>query len=108
SRNVDPSQTAVLTVGTIHSGDAFNVISGEATLTGTTRSFDPTIDTLLKRRIQEVAEAICQAFGATCEVRFLINIPTVINSQAGVFPEHSHLGIFYQLAAIRSRCVNQD
>lgn len=83
SRSIDPSQTAVLTVGAFHSGDAFNVISGEATLTGTTRTFDPSIDALLQRRMQEVADGVCQAFGASCEIRYLINIPAVINSEGG-------------------------
>jgi len=83
SRTIDPAQTAVLTVGSFHSGDAFNVISGEAKLMGTIRSFDPLVNTILKQRIQEVAEGICQAFGASCELQWLINIPTVSNSPAG-------------------------
>jgi amidohydrolase len=83
ARSIDPSQTAVLTVGAFHSGDAFNVISGEATLSGTTRTFDPAIDAVLRQRIQEVAEGVCQAFGASCEIRYLINIPAVVNSEAG-------------------------
>ena len=83
ARNIDPAQTAVLTVGTLHSGDAFNVVSGEAKLTGTIRTFDPAIETLLKRRMQELADGICQAFGATCELRHFISIPAVINSKEG-------------------------
>jgi len=83
SRTIDPAQTAVLTIGSFHSGDAFNVISGEAKLMGTIRSFDPLVNTILKQRIQEIAEGICQAFGAKCELQWLINIPTVSNSPAG-------------------------
>jgi amidohydrolase len=83
ARNIDPMHTAVLTVGTFHSGDAPNVIAGEAKLRGTTRSFDPKADELLKRRMQEIADGVCQAFGATCELRHIINIPAVINSPQG-------------------------
>jgi amidohydrolase len=83
ARNIDPMHTAVLTVGTFHSGDAPNVIAGEAKLRGTTRSFDPAADALLKRRMQEIADGVCQAFGATCELRHIINIPAVINSPQG-------------------------
>lgn len=83
SRNIDPTQTAVLTVGTFHSGDLFNVISPEARLSGTIRTFDPAVETLLKQRMQEVADGICQAYGATCELRHVINIPAVINSPEG-------------------------
>ncbi len=83
SRNIDPAQTAVLTVGTLHSGDLYNVISGEARLSGTIRTFDPATEKLLKQRMQEVADSICQAFGATCELTHTMNIPAVINSPAG-------------------------
>jgi amidohydrolase len=83
ARNIDPMQTAVLTVGTITSGDAGNVISGEAKMTGTIRTFDPAVETLLKRRMEEIAVAICKGFGATCELRHPISIPAVINSSEG-------------------------
>ena len=83
ARNVDPSQTAVLTVGTLNSGDAFNVISGTAKISGTIRTFDPAVEQLVKRRMQEMADGICQAFGATCKLHHFINIPAVINSLEG-------------------------
>jgi amidohydrolase len=83
ARNIDPTQTAVLTVGTLHSGDLYNVISAEAKLSGTIRTFDPAVETLLKQRMQEVADGICQAFGASCEIKHTVNIPAVINSEEG-------------------------
>ncbi len=43
SRRIDPLAPAVVTVGSFHAGDAPNVLSGEAVLTGTTRSFDPAV-----------------------------------------------------------------
>jgi amidohydrolase len=83
ARNIDPAQTAVLTVGTFASGNAFNVISGSAKLTGTIRSFDPATETLLKQRMQEVADGVCAAFGASCTLRHIISIPAVINAPEG-------------------------
>ena len=83
ARSIDPSQTAVLTVGTFESGNAGNVISGEAKLTGTIRTFEPSVETLLKRRMQEIADGVCQAYGATCTLRHIISIPAVINSPQG-------------------------
>jgi amidohydrolase len=83
ARSIDPAQTAVLSVGTFDSGDAPNVISGEAKLTGTIRTFDAKIEALLKRRMQEVAEGICKAFGATHELRYYSNVPAVVNSAEG-------------------------
>jgi amidohydrolase len=83
SRNIDPSQTAVLSVCSFHSGDAPNVISGHAKLSGTIRTFDPEVETLLKKRMQEMADALCQAYGARCELSFSCNIPATINSESG-------------------------
>ena len=47
SRRLDPLAPAVVTVGSLHAGDAPNVIPGEAVLTGTTRSFDPGVRALI-------------------------------------------------------------
>jgi amidohydrolase len=88
ARNIDPMQTAVLTVGTLHSGDLYNVISHRAQLSGTIRSFDPAIDRQLKARMQEIAQAICAGFGATCEFRETMSIPATINSAAGAALMH--------------------
>lgn len=83
ARNLDPTHTAVLSVGTFHSGDAANVISGHARLSGTIRTFDPAVENRLKQRMQEIAAGMCQAFGATCRLNFSTCIPATVNSGAG-------------------------
>ena len=83
SRNLDPAQTAVLSVGAFHSGDAGNIIAAEARLKGTTRTFYPEVEQQLRRRMAEVAEGICAAFGATCELSFPFSVPATINSDEG-------------------------
>ncbi|MEX1018171.1 MAG: amidohydrolase [Litorilinea sp.] len=83
ARNVDPTQTAVLTVGSFHSGDQGNIIAGRAKLTGTIRSFDPQVDDLLKQRMAAMAEHICAAHGATCTLEHNVTVPATINSEAG-------------------------
>lgn len=83
ARNVDPTQTAVVTVGTFHAGDQGNVIAGRAKLTGTIRSFDPAVDALLKTRMAEMADNICAAYGATCSLEHTVTVPATINSAAG-------------------------
>lgn len=80
ARNVDPTQTAVLTVGTFNSGDQNNVVAGRATLTGTIRTFDPEVETLLKTRMATIAENICAAFGATCTLEHHNHVPATINA----------------------------
>jgi amidohydrolase len=82
SRNIDPTQTAVLSIGTFHSGDLFNVISGRAVLTGTIRTFDPAVEELLKQRMREVAEGVSRSFGATCQLDFEFTVPATVNSKS--------------------------
>ena len=56
ARNVDPSQPAVVTVGSMHAGTANNVISEQRETELSVRSFSPEIRALLKKRITELAE----------------------------------------------------
>lgn len=83
ARNVNPTDAAVLSVGTFHSGDADNIISAKATLTGTIRSFDPAVETLVTRRMKEIAEGLCMAHGATCDYSYKPHVGTTQNSEEG-------------------------
>jgi len=83
ARNLNPSETGVISVGTFASGMANNVIASEAKLTGTVRSFNDEVRTLLFRRIEEVAQGICQAHGATCTFTPRWGCPATVNSEAG-------------------------
>ena len=83
ARNVNPTDTAVVTVGSFQSGSAFNIISERAVLTGTVRTFDPAVRGLVHRRIQEVAGGICQAFGARYEFQVPTSCSATINSPEG-------------------------
>ena len=79
ARNVDPLQSAVVSVTTFHAGDAFNVIPQRARLTGTARSLDPLIRDLLERRMREVVQNIVAAFGATVRFNYERNYPVTVN-----------------------------
>ncbi len=83
ARNVNPTDTAVVTVGSFQSGSVGNVISERAVLQGTIRSFDPAVRLFLHRRIDEVAAGICQAFGATHEFSVPGGCPATVNSPEG-------------------------
>ena len=82
ARNVDPTQTAVVTVGTIHAGDAVNVIPEFAKLALSVRSFDPQVRILLEERITKLVHAIADGHGATAEIDYLRGHPVVVNSEA--------------------------
>lgn len=79
SRNVDPFQPAVVTVGKFQSGSNFNVIAQTAFLEGTVRCFDPGLTEFLPRRIEQVVRGICDAHGATYEFDYKHHYPAVIN-----------------------------
>lgn len=64
SRRVDPLKPAVVTVGSFHAGNAFNVIADRATLTGTVRTFDPEVRDLIEAEIEKVVRGECDSFGA--------------------------------------------
>jgi hippurate hydrolase len=82
SRNVDPRDTAVVTVGSIHGGKAANVIPDEVELKLTVRAFRPEVRELLRERIPALAESVVAGFGARAEIEFPRGFPSVINHAA--------------------------
>ncbi len=82
ARNVDPSQPAVVTVGSMHAGTANNVISSSAKLELSVRSFSPEVRALLKKRITELAESQAASYGGKAVVEYIEGYPVVINSDA--------------------------
>ncbi len=83
ARNVNPSDTAVVTIGSFQSGNAANVISERAELAGTIRSFEQDVRNLLIQRIDEICAGVCQALGATYEFNIQNCVPPTSNSEAG-------------------------
>ena len=68
SRNVDPQQPAVVSVGSLHAGTAFNVIAERAELWGTIRTFDASTRDIVLRRVREVVEGTARAMGGSAEL----------------------------------------
>ena len=71
ARDVSPFAQAVITVASIHAGQADNVIPSSATMTGTIRALDEGTAAILCRRLREVAEMTARALrcSAAVEVR---------------------------------------
>ena len=84
SRNVDPLQAAVISVTRIHGGDAYNIIPDQVLLGGGIRCFDREVRELLKVRIVEVVEGVCDGLGARGTVDFVSGYPAVVNRPAAV------------------------
>jgi len=68
SRNVDPLDTAVVTVGALHAGQANNVIPALATLELSVRALRPDVRVLLEQRIKALVAAQAESFGVRAEV----------------------------------------
>ncbi|WP_140724441.1 M20 aminoacylase family protein [Pseudomonas sp. Hp2] len=82
ARNVDPREMAVVTVGSIHGGQAANVIPDSVELKLTVRAFLPEVRETLRRRIPVLAESIAAGFGASVEIEFPLGFPSVLNHAA--------------------------
>ncbi len=80
SRNVNPLQRVVLTVGTFTTdSSASNIIAHTATLRGTVRTLDPEARALMEARVRRVAEDTASAFGARAEVTWTAGYPVTVN-----------------------------
>ncbi len=82
SREVSPVQPAVVTIGAIHGGQAFNVIPEEVTLTGTIRTFDPELRRSMPERITRLASGIASGLQCRAEVEVKTGNPAVVNDAA--------------------------
>jgi amidohydrolase len=84
SRSIDPTESAVLTVGTLQAGHAPNVIPAEARMEGTLRSFDARVRETLRRRVHDVLEGTARASGCGLEFELRPGYPPVVNDAAAV------------------------
>ncbi|MGD8996962.1 MAG: M20 family metallopeptidase [Anaerolineae bacterium] len=79
SRSVSPLETAVVTVGSYHGGDAFNVIPDQVDLSGTIRTYDAQVRETVLRRVREIVEGTAAAHGASAELKIQHLTPAVVN-----------------------------
>ncbi len=78
SRQTDPLLPAVVTVGEFHAGTAFNIIAGEAKLSGTVRTLDKQLWEDIPGRLEKIIAGVCAAFGCEYYLDYRrVNVPTV-------------------------------
>ncbi len=82
TRNKKPVDAGVISVTMIHTGEATNVVPDSCEIQGTVRTFTYEVLDLIERRMQEIAQHTCAAFGATVEFKFHRNYPPTINHPA--------------------------
>lgn len=82
SRNVNPLQSAILTVGKINGGSTWNVIPDTVVIEGTVRTFDSEVRNQVKQRFFAVTEQISAAFSLKANVKWHSGPPPLCNDEA--------------------------
>ncbi len=80
SRNMDPFANAVVTVGFVKGGSAYNVIPTDAHVGGTTRTTTPEARKLIEARIREICAGAAQMYGVKIDVEYRYGYPPTINN----------------------------
>lgn len=84
SRQVNPLDSVVVTIGKITGGYARNIIAPEVELLGTVRTLNPELRKQMKDKIEKIIKGVTEAFGASYEFDFLDGYPVVVNDEAMV------------------------
>jgi hippurate hydrolase len=82
SRNVDPLESAVISICEFHAGSARNVIPQTAELHGTVRTLTPEVRELVERRAHEVVAGVAQITGARIALKYERGYPVTVNHAA--------------------------
>ena len=82
SRNIDPLQAAVVTVGALHSGKANNVIPAGATLEVSVRALDHEVRGMIERRVKALVAAQAESFDVTAQIDWRPGYAVLVNTPA--------------------------
>jgi amidohydrolase len=80
SRSVNPTEPAVVTVGKMEGGSAFNIIPERASLKGTVRTFSEETAMLIKKRMDQILNGVARGNNAAYDFQFNEGYPAVINA----------------------------
>ena len=84
SREVDPVEPVVLTVGEIGAGTAFNIIPEKARLGGTVRTLNPDLRKSMPGRIEDVARGVAQGMRGDANLGYTFSYPVTVNDEGAV------------------------
>ena len=79
SRELNPTDPGVVTVGIVKGGSTYNVIPGSVYLEGTARAVNQKTREYISKRIGEIAESIAKAFRGTIDYDYTFGAPPVVN-----------------------------
>ncbi len=81
SREISPSIPAVVTIGKVHGGTAFNIIPEAVELEGTVRTLDQKVREYIAMRIEEIARGITSGMRAKYEYEYVFGYPPLVNDE---------------------------
>jgi amidohydrolase len=82
SRQIDPLEPGVITIGAIHAGTTHNVIPRTCSMLGTVRAFASEVREAMPERIERVLRSCCSASGATYDFEYIWRYPVTANDAA--------------------------
>lgn len=81
SREISPFDPVVVTIGSIQSGDANNVIPQYATMTGTIRTINPAVQQQLPARVERIVKQIAEAYQCKAKLDYIVQTPVLVNHE---------------------------
>ncbi len=81
SRNMNPLESAVVTIGTVQAGHSFNIIADQARLSGTVRAYTESNRQLVKKRLREILSGLEHMFGVQTKLNYEDGYPPTINAE---------------------------
>jgi len=79
SRNIDPFEEAVISIGQVHAGSTENIIPDSALISGSVRTFTDEVQQRIFRRLGEISEGIGKTNGLDISYEYKFNYPSLIN-----------------------------
>ncbi len=81
ARYTTPLEKHLISVNCFQAGTCYNVIPDDATVMGTVRMYDDTLRRKLPEEMEKIAVSIAEAFGASCEFKYIFRYPPLINDK---------------------------
>jgi amidohydrolase len=82
SRNLDPLESGVVSIGKIQGGTNFNIIADEVTLRGTARAYREVDRQLIKSRLQAICDGTAAAYNSSIQLDYRDEYPPTVNDPA--------------------------
>lgn len=79
SRMIPAAEQAVLSIGSVHSGDNYNVIPNDAEISGTVRYFEQHVSKKIRKAVEQLVQSTCEAYGASYVIEYEHGDPPLKN-----------------------------